>query len=533
MDIVYQLTALQQTRETIFGDGADGDARPDQRPRASLLNPTQSMVQCRRRVADSYERTKTRPSSRIAERPHTHYQVACLAMLGGSESISEAPTLEASGLVTTVEDYMYASLWHALHLADVPPSPMTMVGGPDGGLRKVAEAVARLASLVKEWGPSYFEQDEGDTNGNASSYISASSAVASAAWGGGTAGSGMSGGLARVPRSGGWAYALPLLASQQYETALAYLAEAGGGLGLLQATHIGIAMNAWGMCLCDFALEEESNVQETLLPMLVASYSASLQGLDASAALRYLVLLSGKRKFVKEQFEDIAGRIEPDGSRSNGALDSFFTKKEVSSLLLDSANHAIRVGKPTDAAELLVLSGRFGALFSFWFNAASQFHAIHLAHGRTYVQNTLDAEGNISLGNTFQLLMNLVVFFDRCRENQWEGAWVLMDDLQLIPKTESEMTVKVEAFRALDNCVRQVFHHVVLAAMEALCHLFQTLKLSSAGVSTDRLNAVDQSLNELRTRARLLVTFARLLNLPSLGDYDTHSRISQLERNMM
>jgi len=46
------------------------------------------------------------------------------------------------------------------------------------------------------------------------------------------------------------------------------------------------------------------------------------------------------------------------------ALDAFFSKKEVSSLLLDSANHAIRVGKPADAAELLVLSGRFGALFS-------------------------------------------------------------------------------------------------------------------------------------------------------------------------
>lgn len=169
----------------------------------------------------------------------------------------------------------------------------------------------------------------------------------------------------------------------------------------------------------------------------------------------------------------------------------------------------------------------------FWFNAASQFHAIHLAHGRTYVQNTLDAEGNMSLGNTFQLLMNLVVFFDRCRENQWEGAWVLMDDLQLIPKTESEMTVKVEAFRALDNCVRQVFHHVILAAMEALCHLFQTLKLRSAGASADQLNAADQSLNDLRTRARLLVTFARLLNLPGLGDNDTYVRISQLERNMM
>ena len=137
------------------------------------------------------------------------------------------------------------------------------------------------------------------------------------------------------------------------------------------------------------------------------------------------------------------------------------------------------------------------------------------------------------MGNTFQLLMNLVVFFDRCREQQWEGAWVLLDDLQLIPKSESEMTVKVEAFRVLDNCVRQVFHHIVLVTMEALCHLFQTLKQSGAGVSVDQHNTINQSLNELRTRARMLVTFARLLNLPSLGDSDTYVRISQLEKNMM
>jgi hypothetical protein len=173
------------------------------------------------------------------------------------------------------------------------------------------------------------------------------------------------------------------------------------------------------------------------------------------------------------------------------------------------------------------------SLSRFWFNAASQFHAIHLAQGRTYVQKSLDSEGNMSLGNTFQLLMNLVVFFDRCCENQWEGSWVLMDDLQLIPKTESDMTVKVQAFHALDNCVRQVFHHVVLATMEALCHIFQKLKQNGAGVATDQQNAVNLSLNDLRARARLLVTFARLLNLPSLGDSNTHVRISQLEKNMI
>jgi hypothetical protein len=252
-----------------------------------------------------------------------------------------------------------------------------MGGGTDVGLKKVADSVARLALHVKEWGPSYFEQDDDDDDDTNSSYTSAAVAVASAARGGTLVRGGAIGGLSRVPRSGGWAYALPLLLSQQYATAMGYLAEAGGGLGLLQATHVGIAMNAAGLSLVNFVLTEElssmiSN-QEVLLPMLVASYSASLQGVDVGGALKYLVLLSGKGKFVKEQvlrliletrqFEALAGKIESSGSRSNGALDSYFTRTETSSLLLDTANHAIRVGKPADAAELLVLSGQFGSLF--------------------------------------------------------------------------------------------------------------------------------------------------------------------------
>ena len=137
--------------------------------------------------------------------------------------------------------------------------------------------------------------------------------------------------------------------------------------------------------------------------------------------------------------------------------------------------------------------------------------------------------------------MNLVVFFNRCRDQQLKPAWVLINNLQLFPRTESDMTVKVEAFRALDNCVRRVFHHFVLAAMEALCHFFRMLEQSGGatgggggGVSNmNQHNTMDQSLNKFCTRARLLVIFARLLNLPSLGDSDTYVRISQLEKNMM
>lgn len=555
IDIISQLVTLQQQpdQETIFGDSTNGNSRPPQQLEKSLLSPTQAMLQSRRQVCELYERTKTlmmSPSSLTDNmEPFVAYRGACLALLGGAESISEASVLESSGIVKTVEDYLYASLWHALHLADTPSS----IGG-EGGLHNVARAVARLGKLVNEWGPSYFEQQDDLGDVSAASAVAAAAGVSSAH---------------KEPASGGWAYTLPLLASQQYATALAYLAEAGGGLGLLEATHIGVIMDVAGLSASDFNMEIRNNASnvtsQALVPMLVASFSASLQGFDAEAALRYLMLLSGKGKFVKEQvqrllletrqFETLAGKVRSDGSRSNAALDAYFSRREVSSILAEGANVAVRSGKPADAAELLVLSGHFGALFTlmnrelaaylvastqeefakrqFWFNAASQFHAIHLAHGKMYVQNALDAEGRMSLGNTFQLLMNLVVFFDRCRENQWEGAWVLMHNLNLLPKADSEMTVKVEAFFQLDNCVKQIFHHVVLATMETLCHLFRSLRHDGAGVSIQQQNTIDQRLDELRTHARLLVTFSRLLNLPGLGDGDTYVRIAQLEKNMM
>ncbi|EJK69819.1 hypothetical protein THAOC_08885 [Thalassiosira oceanica] len=541
-DLVDQLSQLQNDQLSLFADSTNGGTRPAKQLDSSLLTPSVAMLQVRRQVGDLYERTKANISDDANNESFIYYRAACLAMLSGNESISEAPVLESAGLVKTVEDYMFGSLWHSLHLVDASPSLMG-----SNVFKPVADAVARLTSLVKEWGPGYFEEEDMSDN------MSASAAV--------TAVSGSNANQPRIPSSGGWGYALPLLATQQYSTALAYLADAGGGLGLLQAAHVGAAMYAAGMGITDGQDGQRSRPQ-LILPMLLASYSASLQSADAGAALKYLVLLKGETSFLDDQvqrllhetrqFELLAGKIDPHGTRSQGALDAFFPRSQVSSLLVSTANMAVRVGKPADAAELLVLSGRFSALFTlmnrelatylnasspedeskrqFWFNAAQKFHAMHLTEGRSYVQTSLSNEGQMELGNTFQLLMNLIVFVDRCRQGNledWKNALVLIDGLDLLPRTDGDMTVKVNAFHSLDTCVRQVFHHVVLSTMETLCHLYRALRNGGETAT------VDQTLHDYRTRARLLVTFSRLLNLPGVGDGDTLLRISQLEKNMM
>jgi hypothetical protein len=91
----------------------------------------------------------------------------------------------------------------------------------------------------------------------------------------------------------------------------------------------------------------------------------------------------------------------------------------------------------------------------------------------------------------------------------------------------------VNEFSSLDGCVRREFHHVVIASMESLCHLYRASKQSSAGASTFQHSTIDQQLTELRTRVRLLVTYARLVNLPRSGDVDAYSKLAQLENNVM
>jgi len=344
---------MQSDQFSLFADSTNGGARPATQLASSLLTPSVAMLQVRRQVGDLYERTKAHISDDANNESFIYYRAACLAMLSGNESISEAPVLESAGLVKTVEDYMFGSLWHSLHLVDASSSLMG-----SNVFEPVAEAVARLTRLVKEWGPAYFEEEDMIDNMSASAAVTAVSGNAN---------------QPRIPSSGGWGYALPLLATQQYSTALAYLADAGGGLGLLQAAHVGAAMHAAGMDITDGQDGQRSRPQ-SILPMLLASYSASLQSADAGAALKYLVLLKDETNFLDDQvqrllletrqFELLAGKIDPHGTRSHGVLDAFFPRSQVSSLLVSTANMAVRVGKPADAAEMLVLSGRFSALFT-------------------------------------------------------------------------------------------------------------------------------------------------------------------------
>lgn len=142
----------------------------------------------------------------------------------------------------TIEDYLFGRLWRALQQED-PASQIELIG-----------------ASIRKYGPDYFGAEE----------------------------------------NGGWGYALPLLATQQFKTALAYLADAGGPTGLLQAVHLGLVFSTKGMTVNDLGREASSGC---LVTALLAKYANLLEAEPTSVAgagLEYLLRIPQKQRSRQE-----------------------------------------------------------------------------------------------------------------------------------------------------------------------------------------------------------------------------------------
>jgi hypothetical protein len=127
--------------------------------------------------------------------------------------------------------------------------------------------------------------------------------------------------------------------------------------------------------------------------------------------------------------------------------------------------------------------------------------------------------------------MNLMVFFDRCQDRDWGGAWSLIDELGLFPSEEDGVSQKVANYQALDSALKgKPFRHAVVCTMESLFQQHSALKsrLGSSQTSHEA-GSIHQRLGDLRKRARLLVTFAGLCRL----DGGVSAKIARMEAYMV
>lgn len=227
--------------------------------------PTAISSSLKKNLSDVYHRARARSSSNTNSMDH--YKLAVLALL----SLVEMPNsiLSISGIVNTIEDYLFCTLWDAVQnpiVESTLPSSYgaasTTTNTADSTSYSCKDKLTKLGKLIKHWGAEHF-QAENDVSG--------------------------------------WAYAMPLLASQQFQTAIVHLADIGAQRknGLIHATHLGILLDSAGVGMDDLILEEDKMAEGAsaqLLTNLLVSYSSTFQQVDPEAALEYLVRVPNKVK---------------------------------------------------------------------------------------------------------------------------------------------------------------------------------------------------------------------------------------------
>jgi hypothetical protein len=221
---------------------------------------------------------------------------------------------------------------------------------------------------------------------------------------------------------------------------------------------------------------ELRNENNSVVSTLLVAYSKELQAQKAMA-LEYLLyipdtvpssisLKDGRSLSLKAEreicnlilesgpgaYQFFAGKLSSDGARVGPAvLDQHFTPSGVSDLLTIAGNHCIHEGKVEAATDLLSLAGNFSTLLSLlnnklaslvyveqeedagknqqrhiWWKLACSFQSIHLTQPNSRVVQVLEAEKRMYLGRDFELLLNLMVFFDKCNEGDWNVSNLLI-----------------------------------------------------------------------------------------------------------
>lgn len=451
--------------------------------------------------------------------PENIYRLGTLALLSGIRSL---PSSEAGGF-STIEDYLFGCLWQAVQ----HQNPMG--------------EIIKLGEVIRGFGPDHFGDEE----------------------------------------TGGWSYALPLLATQQFKTALSFLADAGGVTGLMQATHLGLALSLGGVAVEDAGRDASS---ESIVAALLVAYASKLQAEPSAgvmASLEYLLRIPSKDRARKEiaslvvksqGTETLAGTLSEDGVRQNGALDKFLPHEEVSLVLAEAAETLRKdvhdKSKVEASARLFMLAGRYSSVVMllnelmappdnrdeirryesarkvsmlestivqyahiiscslscrYWCNQSQMFYATYLAK-RTIILETLERENKLNLVVTNRMLTDLRLFFEKVGSGEIEAAWEVIIRLDLLPLYKSDLSTKASKYQGIDQIVKTAYPALLRGAMECLYNQHRRVKSESHGITP----TVQARLNELQDMAKLLHTFAGLANVPS----DMKDSMSRLEAHM-
>ena len=396
-----------------------------------------------------------------------------------------------------IEDYLTGALWRAV----LRPNPV--------------DELIELGEMIQNWGASYFDDST----------------------------------------SGGWSFALPLLASQQYQKALQWLARSSR-TGLLQAAHLGLVLSTAGVPIDNLGTQQDSVPDDAVASLLVAYASELLPMPGGSlAALTYLMRIPNEARARKEvakliantsEMAELVGTQDTEGMRQGGAIGEHFSATEISSILVD-ATDMILAGSKDDkektamAALCLMLAERYGDLLSllnetlsppdqpddarkFWLENVKIFRSNYIDK-RTHVLEVLEREGKQSVVRTNRVLLDLNKFFDRFQSPLRDSETLaIAENLQLLPTSDIDRQVKESEYKNMDPLIQQVYPALLDGAMRILHEEHQRLKMN---LHRDTSGVVRERLRELQAKAKLYTTFAASIGMANehIGSLSHHASL--------
>lgn len=242
----------------------------------------------------------------------------------------------------------------------------------------------------------------------------------------------------------------------------------------------------------------------------------------------------------------LVGGLSPEGTRQDGALDVYFSKAEISSILKQAAEILAKDirdrQKASMAGTFFMLAGDYKSVFQllsrqlstdasvhsedklYWYQQTRTFFSTYILNGPSHVVDCLERNDEVDVIGTCKALMELHDFFECANKGAFNDAWNILVNLEIIPRTQADVSSKEVRYQSLDPLLQNLIPSVLLAAMQSLHHEHSRVKKSGVRDTTQNV------LKQLKERARVIVTFAGLI---SCVDKEKIEFMSRLEASMI
>uniref|UniRef100_A0A1B0G339 Nuclear pore protein n=1 Tax=Glossina morsitans morsitans TaxID=37546 RepID=A0A1B0G339_GLOMM len=345
----------------------------------------------------------------------------------------------------------------------------------------------------------------------------------------------------------------------QFEAAIEFLARSEKYRP--HAVHIALALNEMMLIggprnvqepLLSVDIEDSVPMRRLNMARLIMLYVKKFEMTDPAEALQYYFFLrnlkdpDGRNLFLVcvsdlaiecRNYDLLFGKMMPNGVASGGLLQQFdcvtFDSRTAANIVADEL---VRKGMFEDAIKLYDLADMQSHSLRYLSLLLSQ--VVHQSSKKGSLRERLailatefserlrgsriECEAQIVV--TFNLLNELVSFFDYYHERRYQLALEILASTKLVPFSMGELEESLNNFKGLGSEISKAYPYILLATMDILYSQYKMLKGKETGILK---SGGDSRLQHLRQQAKALTNMAATIPYRMPGD--TNKRLVQTE----